>query len=105
MRILLRGLLLLAYAAVVVAVTATAVLSLTGNGVTSAFLGLANKTLTFITAGISIVLMEAFYAWRYKINAAQAFDRIEADGRGAGLFLGLLTLGLCILAGAIYGSL
>lgn len=92
------------FALVVIGIAAGAVFWLTAHDVAGSFNGLANKTMTFTVAGLSVALMEAYYAWRFRIKVVDTFNRIQADGRGAGLCLGLITLGLCILAGAIFGQ-
>jgi high-affinity Fe2+/Pb2+ permease len=93
------------YALAVIGICAGAVLYLSSNRVSGAFEGLANKTLTFVVAALCVLALEKVHAWKCKIKWESTFDAIERDPRGAGNFLGLLSLGLCILAAAIFGSI
>lgn len=91
------------YGLVVAAIAVGSVYFLDAEDLPIITASLAAKTLTFGIAAVSIILVEIVYAWRMHIDPVAAFNKIERSGRNVAIFLGLFSLGLCILAGNVYG--
>lgn len=102
---LLRLMKALAYSLFVIGLTAGCVLFLTSANVRGVFEALANHSITFVAAGVGVIAVEAVVCWRYNIDPVGAFNVIEKDSKACAQFLGLLSLGLCIMGGAIFGAL
>lgn len=100
----LRIALRIAYGLVLFAGAAASAFFLLSEDLIGAFHGLANKLLTFNVAALGVFAMELLYDWKHRIKTNVALDNVEASGLPFGLYLGLRTVGLCLLAAAIFGS-
>jgi hypothetical protein len=65
----------------------------------------SQKMITFAIAMAGVIMVEVLYAWRFKIDLEQTFNRIELNPMASAIFLGALILGPCLVSAAIFGTL